>query len=127
MLKRTLAIYMMALCSMIGLQAIEPELPSSSNPIEVINESEIQEKTFACHEGEEDQIPEEILACKKEQPVCEKGKYKDLTPGALVCNGSEEECTKEGEKKESSSSHRFSVFCDDNHDEKNLLACKNCQ
>jgi hypothetical protein len=125
MLKRTLAIYMMALCSMISLQAIEPEIPSSSNLIEVINESEVREKTFACHEGEKDQITSEVLACKKEQPVCEKGK--DLTPGVLVCNGSEEECTKDGEKKESSSSHRFSVFCHDDHDEKNLLACKNCQ
>lgn len=53
---------------------------------------------------------------------------KDLTPGAMVCNGSENRCTKEeGHKEETSSSPRFAVFCEDHQDEENLLACKDCQ
>ena len=70
-------------------------------------------------------VQESNLACAK----CEHEEgQKDLTPGALVCNASEDRCVKEeGDKEETSSSSLFAVFCEDHEDEENLLACKDCQ
>lgn len=59
--------------------------------------------------------------CKKNR------KPKNLKPGVLVCNSSEERCLKEGDTEESNSSILFAVFSEDQQDEKNLLACKNCE
>ena len=61
--------------------------------------------------------------------VCEEVKeeiQKDLTPGALVCNETEDRCTnEEGKTEETSSSALFSVFCDDSEEEVKL-SCKDC-
>ena len=57
--------------------------------------------------------------------VKEEGQ-KDLTPGALVCNETEDRCTnEEGKTEETSSSALFSVFCDDSEEEVKL-SCKDC-
>ena len=57
----------------------------------------------------------------------DKEKRKDLTPGALVCNGAEDRCVNREGNKESDSSILFSVFCEDSEDEQQLLSCKGCQ
>jgi hypothetical protein len=92
MLKNILVICTLAVCGIIGLQAIEPNIPSSI-PIDQNNERT----------------------------------EKDLTPGALVCNGKEDKCVKDENRRETPSSLLFSVFCQDHQDEENLLACKDCQ
>lgn len=51
---------------------------------------------------------------------------KDLTPGVLVCNSDESQCSKEEGQEESISSILFSVFCEDDQDEQKVLACKDC-
>jgi hypothetical protein len=99
-------------------------------------EKEDEQNTLACKKrkhkhhltNKEDEQVE--LACNVEEEEQEEiipGKEKDLTPGALVCNGSEYHCTKDGNKEESVSSKLFSVFNDDKQDEENLLACKDCR
>lgn len=57
-----------------------------------------------------------------------KKNRKNLTPGVLVCNGKEDKCIKEEDNdKEAPTADLFAVFCDDEQDELNLLACKDCQ
>lgn len=99
-----------------------------------------KEEVVACDENSDEKTEQEAFGCRKckdkprfmmffdeenqkEEVACEE---KDLTPGALVCDHSEAECTKDGDKEETASSNLFSVFCDEK-DEQNLLACKECQ
>lgn len=58
----------------------------------------------------------------------DKEGQKDLTPGALVCNESEDRCVNQnGDNEETSSSALFSVFCEDHQEDEKLLSCKDCQ
>lgn len=129
MLKKTFAICALTVCTFMGLQAIDQEKPSILIPIENsdnqnqqedLSNTEKKSKILSCKK-ENDKNQSEKIACK------EKEKNKVLTPGALVCNGSEDKCIKEGDQEESPSSSLFSVFCGDHEDEEKLLACKNCQ
>jgi hypothetical protein len=52
---------------------------------------------------------------------------KDLTPGVLVCNEEESKCFTNDEQEESPSSALFSLFCEDDEEEIQLLACKDCR
>ncbi len=99
MLKKILVGCSLAICAVSGLQAMEQDI-SPSTPLE------------------QNSIEKQILANEESD--------KDLSPGALVCNGKEDKCTKEGDQEETSSSILFSVFCEDHEDEENLLACKDC-
>src|SRR4051794_40330072 len=101
MLKKILVTCALAVCGFIGLQATEQDIPPST-PIEQNHEEN-----------------QEIVANEESE--------KDLTPGALVCNGKEDKCLKDGDQEETPSSILFSVFCEDHEDEENLLACKDCQ
>lgn len=74
----------------------------------------------------EQQINEEILKQTEEESQKVEGE-KDLAPGLLVCNGKEDKCLKNDDQQESSSSILFSVFNEDDQDEMNLLACKDCR
>lgn len=94
--------------------------------------------TFAGLQANEEISPQVGSAIENKRPArtCNKcpkkgkknGKKKDLSPGALVCNGSEDRCVKEKDNEETTtSSSLFTVFSDDQQDEENLIACKDCQ
>lgn len=106
MLKKIMMICTLAICGVVGLHAVDQEIPSNlieqSNPLEQNDEENGQSLTNAENE-------------------------KDLTPGLLICNGKEDKCSKEGEQEETSSSNLFSVFSEDKEDEVKLLACKECR
>lgn len=51
----------------------------------------------------------------------------DLTPGVLVCNEEESKCLTSDEQEESPSDILFSVFCEEDEEEIQLLACKDCR
>ncbi len=90
--------------------------------------------TVSCFAGlhaDELRIPKRILLNSPNSlMVCEEVKQdveKDLTPGALVCNETEDRCiNEERNNEETSSSALFAIFCDDQEEEVKL-SCKDCQ
>jgi hypothetical protein len=100
MLKRILITGAWVFCGIVGLQAEE----------EILSAPSIEQNRY-----------------EHRKVVADEESEKDLTPGALVCNGKEDKCSKEGDQEESRSSGLFSVFRDDHKDEENLLACKDCR
>jgi hypothetical protein len=61
------------------------------------------------------------IACKHKDKKDKKDK--DLSPGVMICNCTEDKCKKDGTKGETESSSLFAVFQDD---KEFVLACKNC-
>lgn len=104
MLKKTLMICTLAIYGTIGLQAIEQVNPS--NPLEQVEQN---------HEADQQVVANE-----------EKGTDKDLTPGILVCNLTEEECSK-GEELEQTSPTDSVLSLRANQAEVQLFACKHCR
>ncbi len=88
----------------------------------VCDEKDNQETLAGCKKCKDGKA---VFSEEKEEQVfaCDE---KDLTPGVLVCNSTEDQCTKDGDKEETASSLLFAIFCEDGQDEKNLLACKEC-
>ncbi len=62
-----------------------------------------------------------LLACKHKDKKAQKNK--DLSPGAMICNCTEDKCKKDGITGETESSRLFAVLHDD---QEFVLACKNC-
>lgn len=112
MFKKSLAIFTLAICGLMTLQAMET-IPS--NQLEM---QQHQDKLAGCQKCKRHKKGKRLTV------ACED---KDLTPGVLVCNSSEGECLKEINQAESASSILFAVFCEDRQDEMNLLACKDCR
>lgn len=107
MLRKTLAFCILTVCAFIGLQAIEREVPPSTDSTQQIIE-ENTEKLAGCKRCRDKHISLSCGKCKgKHLAGCKKCKDKHLivacndepkvlSPGALVCNEKEDSCTKEG-------------------------------